>query len=57
LDGEKYIISHPKPGKELKPIKEYLELQRRFGKLSEEQIALIQERVLHEWERLLKKAA
>jgi pyruvate ferredoxin oxidoreductase beta subunit len=38
--------------KELKPIKEYLQLQRRFRHLGEDDIAYIQERVKAEFERL-----
>ncbi len=38
--------------KELKPVKEYLQLQRRFRHLGEDDIAYIQERVKAEFERL-----
>ncbi|MBT8763206.1 pyruvate synthase subunit beta [Desulfohalobiaceae bacterium Ax17] len=38
--------------KELKPIKEYLQLQRRFRHLADDDIAYIQERVQDEFERL-----
>jgi len=39
--------------RELKPIGDYLKLQRRFRHLSEEQISLLQEEVNRDWERWL----
>jgi pyruvate ferredoxin oxidoreductase beta subunit len=51
IDG-KYRLS--RKIKKPKPVTEYLKLQRRFRHLSEEDIALIQERVDREYDRLLE---
>lgn len=42
--------------KELKPLREYLEIQGRFRHLTNEQINQVEERVKKKWERLLKRA-
>lgn len=54
-DGERYTINM-KP-KERKPINEYLKLQGRFRHLTEDQIALMQEQVDKNWERLLRRVS
>jgi len=52
IDGKYYILNRKvdKP----KPVEEYLKLQRRFRHLKPEEIALIQNRVNEEYERLVK---
>jgi pyruvate ferredoxin oxidoreductase beta subunit len=40
--------------KKPKPVSEYLKMQRRFSHLTEEDIALIQERVDRDYDRLLE---
>ncbi|MGC8871969.1 MAG: thiamine pyrophosphate-dependent enzyme [Caldimicrobium sp.] len=52
IDGKYYILNRKvdKP----KPVEEYLKRQRRFRHLTPEEIALIQERVNEEYERLVK---
>jgi 2-oxoisovalerate ferredoxin oxidoreductase beta subunit len=54
-DG-KYKINMPSPKKEPKPIEEFLKLQGRFKYMTEEDIQILQNWVLHEWEKLKKLA-
>ncbi len=52
----KYKINMPNPKKEPKPIEEFLKLQGRFKYMTREDIQILQEWVLREWEKLKKLA-
>jgi pyruvate ferredoxin oxidoreductase alpha subunit len=54
LEAEDGVLKINIKPKELKPIKEYLDLQRRFRHLSEEQIQVLQEEVQRDWESWLE---
>jgi len=54
IEDSKFTLNY-KP-RELKPVKEYLEIQGRFRHLGKEQVKEIEERVMKRWERLLKRA-
>ncbi|NJE08097.1 3-methyl-2-oxobutanoate dehydrogenase subunit beta [Thermococcus sp. M39] len=55
-ENGKYKINMPNPKKEPKPIEEFLKLQGRFKYMTKEDIEILQEWVLREWEELKKKA-
>ncbi|AHF80930.1 3-methyl-2-oxobutanoate dehydrogenase subunit beta [Thermococcus paralvinellae] len=55
-ENGKYKINMPNPKKEPKPIEEFLKLQGRFKYMTKEDIQILQEWVLKEWEELKKKA-
>jgi pyruvate/2-oxoacid:ferredoxin oxidoreductase beta subunit len=54
--GTEYNINYPEPGDKLIPVKEYLQKQGRFRHLTNKQIAIIQQNVTAEWQRLLARA-
>jgi len=55
-ENGKYRINMPSPKKEPKPIEEYLKLQGRFKYMTKEDVEILQQWVLHEWEKLKKLA-
>ena len=54
-DGEKYTINYLP--EEYVPVEKYLSLQRRFKSLAQEEVALIQEKVNRDWEKICKLTA
>lgn len=54
IEDGSFTLNH-RP-EELKPVKEYLDIQGRFRHLEEEQIVMVEERVRKRWDRLLKRA-
>ena len=55
-ENGKYKINMPSTKKEPKPIEEFLKLQGRFKYMTKEDIEVLQQWVLHEWEKLKKLA-
>ena len=55
-ENGKYKLNMPSPKKEPKPLEEYLKLQGRFKYMTKEDMEILQEWVLKEWEELKKKA-
>ncbi len=55
-ENGKYRINMPSTKKEPKPIEEFLKYQGRFKYMTKEDIEVLQEWVLHEWEKLKKLA-
>lgn len=55
-ENGKYKLNMPSPKKEPKPLEEYLKLQGRFKYMTKEDMEILQEWVLREWEELKKKA-
>jgi len=55
-ENGKYKINMPSPNKEPKPIEEFIKLQGRFKYMTKEDMEILQEWVLREWDELKKKA-
>ncbi|NJD98477.1 3-methyl-2-oxobutanoate dehydrogenase subunit beta [Thermococcus sp. LS1] len=55
-ENGRYKINMPSTKKEPKPIEEFLKLQGRFKYMTKEDIEILQQWVLHEWEKLKKLA-
>ncbi|ACJ16969.1 2-ketovalerate ferredoxin oxidoreductase beta-2 [Thermococcus onnurineus NA1] len=55
-ENGKYKINMPSTKKDPKPIEEFLKLQGRFKYMTKEDIDILQQWVLHEWEKLKKLA-
>jgi pyruvate ferredoxin oxidoreductase beta subunit len=55
VENGKYKVSSEMP-KKLKPIKDYFKAQGRFRHLGEEEIKMIQGRVVSEYQKILDKA-
>jgi pyruvate/2-oxoacid:ferredoxin oxidoreductase beta subunit len=51
-DGIHYTLTQPEKSV---PVKEYIQLQKRFRHLSDDEIEILQERVDREWNRLMQK--
>jgi pyruvate ferredoxin oxidoreductase beta subunit len=55
-DGLKTTINRPSPHSKLLPIRQYINLQKRFSHLADEDIEEIQFTVTRDWQQLTKKA-
>jgi pyruvate/2-oxoacid:ferredoxin oxidoreductase beta subunit len=51
-DGVHYALTQPEKSV---PVKEYLQLQKRFRHLTDDEIDVLQERIDREWKRLMQK--